>query len=163
MPGVVDTPNHRIEKEELHPDPPGSLQLAICTIAGTIGIALIVLGAALSALWGPIRLVFVLAGVVLLVLAVLQALGVTKLRIGASGDGGITASAERTIGYTKTMTISESLITGSAPPKIGNPLPRDGVLPPREGVMPAKRVGDATPGLAGEGTAQDRPKSSAEP
>jgi len=167
MPGVVDPPSQRIETEEMHPDPTGGLQLAICMIAGLIGIALIALGAVLGALWGPIRLVFVLAGVVLLVLAILQALGVTKLRIGASGDGGIAASAERTIGYTKTMTVSESLIAGSAPQKIGYPPPRDGVMPSKDGVMPAKRVEDAMPGSpsrqAGGGTAQDRPKSSAGP
>lgn len=167
MPGVLDTPSQRVETEEMHPDPPGHLQLAICAIAGLIGIALIVSGAVLGALWGPIRLVFVLAGVVLLVLAILQALSVTKLRIGASSDGGIAASAERTIGYTKTLTVSESLIAGSVPSKIGHPPPRDGVMPSKDGAMPAKRVDDARPGPpvrpAGGGTAQDRPKSSAEP
>jgi hypothetical protein len=135
---MVDLPSQRVETEEMHPDPPGGLQLAVCAIAGVSGVALIVLGAVLGALWGPIRLVFVLAGVVLLLLAILQALGVTKLRIGASGDGGIAASAERTIGYTKTMTVSESLIAGSAPLKIGNPPARDGVMPSKDGVMPSK-------------------------
>ncbi len=62
MPDVVDTPSQRIETEEMHPDPPGGLQLVICAIAGLSGIALLVLGAVLGALWGPIRLVFVLVG-----------------------------------------------------------------------------------------------------
>jgi hypothetical protein len=130
-----------------------------------LGIGLI-LGAALGSIWGPIRVVFALGGVVLLLLGSLQALGVTKLKIGASGKGGIEASAEMPTGYTKTMTVSDSLVEGDSPPKLGTMPPKEGIMPPKEGTMPAKSVEGATPApparLAGE-TAQDRPRSSAEP
>jgi hypothetical protein len=159
----VDT----VETEEVHPDPPGRMHLSICAIAGVTGIALIVLATVLGGLWGPIRLIFVLAGSVLVILAVLQALGVTKLRIGASSDGGIVASAERPIGYTKTITKSDSLVEGSIPAKTGDPFPKKGIMPPKEGTMPAMNVEDATPALpirpADGGTAPGHPTSSAEP
>jgi hypothetical protein len=148
---VEDTPGQRVETEEMHPDRPGGVHLGICAAMVLLGIGLI-LGAALGSIWGPIRVVFALGGVVLLLLGSLQALGVTKLKIGASGKGGIEASAEMPTGYTKTMTVSDSL--------------EEGIMPPKEGTMPAKSVEGATPApparLAGE-TAQDRPRSSAEP
>lgn len=157
-----------VETEEIHPDQPSRLHLGICAIAGIAGLALIVFAAVDGSLWGPIRLICVLAGAVLVILATLQALGVTKLRIGASGDGGITASAERPIGYTKTITKSDSLVEGSIPSKTGDPLPKQGIMPAKQGAMPAKTVEDAARRLppahpADEGTAQDRPTSSVEP
>jgi hypothetical protein len=129
-----------------------------------VGILLVAAAAIFSGLWGPLRIIFVVAGVVLVIAGFLLALGVTKLRIGASGDGGIEASAERPAGYTRTMTVSESLTEGTSPPKEGAMPPKEGIMPPKGGTMPVKD--DSTPGQrAGpaEGTARDHPTSSAEP
>lgn len=103
-----------------------------------IGVALIVVAAVFSGLWGPLRVLFVLAGIVLVILGFLLALGVTKVKVGASGDGGIEASADMPTGYTRTMTVSDSLVEGSSPAKFGSPPPKDGVMPPKDGVMPPK-------------------------
>lgn len=109
-----------------------------------VGIVLIVAAAVFVGLWGPLRILFVLAGIVIVIAGFLLALGVTKLKVGASRDGGIEASADMPTGYTKTMTVSESLVEGSNPPKQGTMPPKDGIMPPKEGAMPAKSVGDAT-------------------
>jgi hypothetical protein len=105
------------------------------------GVALVAIAGVFSHLWGPVRVLFGSAGVVLMILGFLLALGVTKLKVGASGDGGIEASAEMPKGYTKTMRVSESLTEGSSPPKDGVMPPKVGVMPPKDGTMPPKEVG----------------------
>jgi hypothetical protein len=131
-----------------------------------VGIALIAVAAAFVGLWGPLRVLFVLAGIVIVIAGFLLMLGVTKLKIGASGDGGIEASADMPTGYTKTMTVSGSLVEGSIPSKRGAPLPKEGAMPPKDGVMPPKTADErlrqpARPDSGG--SAQDRPQSSAKP
>src|SRR5580700_9727006 len=124
----------------MHPDPPGRLHIGICGAMVLVGIALIAVAAVFAGLWGPLRILFVLAGVVLVIAGFLLALGVLKLNVKASGDGGIELSADMPIGYTKTMTVSESLVEGSIPSKTGTPPQKDGVMPAKDGVMPAKTV-----------------------
>jgi hypothetical protein len=102
-----------VETEAMHPDPPGRVHLGICAMAFVVGIALTVLAGSLPGLWGPIRIILGLAGAALVILAPLQALNVTTLRVGVSRDGGFTASAERPIGYTKTVTKGDSPIEGA--------------------------------------------------
>jgi len=131
-----------------------------------VGIALIAVAAVFAGLWGPLRILFVLAGVLLVIAGFLLALGVLKLNIKASGDGGIELSADMPTGYTKTMTVSESLVEGSLPSKTGTPPQKEGIMPPKAGPMPAKTVGERSRRLAGPDSgesAQDRPRSSAEP
>jgi hypothetical protein len=77
---------------------------------------------------------------VLVIAGFLLALGVTKLKIGASRDGGIEASADMPTGYTKTMTVSEGLVEGAIPSKTGTPPPKEGTMPPKEGIMPPKEA-----------------------
>jgi hypothetical protein len=157
----------RVLKEEMHPDPPGRAHRGICGAMILVGVALVVVAALSGGLWGPVRILFGVAGVVLVIAGFLLALGVTKLKIAASGDGGIEASADMPTGYTKTMTVSDSLVEGTDPPKQGSMPPKDGVMPPKGGTMPAKDVRDTAtlglPGPAAEGTAPDHPRSSAEP
>ncbi|HXA54031.1 MAG TPA: hypothetical protein VNV37_04060 [Solirubrobacteraceae bacterium] len=103
------------------------------------GIALIVI-AVLIHLPGALRFFLGAAGVLVAILGFCFALGVTRVGIRASGDGGIEASADMPTGYTRTMTISKSLRGGSSPAKFGHPPPRDGVMPPKEGKMPSKKA-----------------------
>jgi hypothetical protein len=131
----------KVLTEEMHPDPPGRVHRGICGAMILVGIALIAAAAMFAGLWGPLRILFVLAGVVMVIAGFLLALGVTKLKVGASRDGGIEASADMPTGYTRTMTVSESLVEGSSPPKQGTMPPKEGIMPPKEGPMPTK---DAT-------------------
>jgi hypothetical protein len=102
------------------------------------GLALVVVAAVFGHLWGAVRIVFALAGVVLLMIGFLLAVGVTKLKVGASSDGGIEATAEIPKGYTKTMRVSDTLTEGSSPPKTGTMPPKVGIMPPKQGTMPPK-------------------------
>jgi hypothetical protein len=108
---------------------------------------MILFGAALIAisvlvdLPGALRFFLGLAGVVVVLPGFLLALGVTRLRIGASPDGGLEASADIPTGYTRTMKVSPSLTQGSSPPKDGVMPPKDGFMPPKEGAMPSKQDG----------------------
>jgi hypothetical protein len=128
-----------------------------------VGVVLIVVGAAFDHLWGTVRVIVALAGVVLVILGFLLALGIKGIKVKASAAGGIEATADMPSGYTKKMTVSESLVEGSSPPKQGVMPPKTGIMPPKEGTMPTKSVGDATRLPAGAETAQDRQRSSAEP
>ena len=133
-----------------------------------VGVGLIAVGVIFGDVWGPVRLLSLAAGVVLAVLGFLLALGERGVRIRASTDGGIEASADMPAGYTKTLTVSESLTEGASPPKEGMMPPKEGIMPPKGGTMPVKGGTDAsTPGLPGGpaagGTAPDHPRSSAEP
>jgi hypothetical protein len=87
---------------------------------------------------GALRFLLGAAGIVILILGFLLALGVKGFKVGASADGGVEASADMPTGYTRTLTISESLVEGSIPSKTGTPPPKEGVMPPKEGVMPPK-------------------------
>ncbi len=109
------------------------------------GVALVVAGAASGHLWGAVRIILVLAGVVLVILGFLLALGIKGFKIKASTTGGIEASADMPTGYTKTMTVSDSLVEGEPPPKTGSPPMKEGTMPPKQGVMPAKAA--QRPGL----------------
>ena len=136
-------PGERVTTEEMHPDPPSRGNLGICATMVGLGVALIVVAVFFNETWGPLRVLLVLAGVVLVVLGFLLALGVTGFKINASADG-IEASADMPTGYTRTMKVSESLIEGTAPPKQGVMPSKDGVMPSKEGKMPVKGVEDVT-------------------
>jgi hypothetical protein len=103
-----------------------------------VGAGLLVVAAVFGHLWGALRIILALGGVVLVILGFLLALGITGFKIKASPSGGIEASANMPTGYTKTMTISESLVEGTSPPKQGTMPPKAGVMPPKAGVMPPK-------------------------
>jgi TM2 domain-containing membrane protein YozV len=103
------------------------------------GVALVAI-AVLFRLPGALRFFLGAAGVGVAILGFCFALGVTRVGIKASGDGGIEASADMPTGYTHTMTISKSLRGGSSPAKFGHPPPREGVMPPKDGKMPSKRA-----------------------
>lgn len=105
-----------------------------------IGVGLIAAAVLANGLWGPIRILLVLGGLVLVVPGFLLGVNVKGLNVGASSDGGIRASADRTVGYIRTMRISDSLVEGTPPPKIGTPPPKTGTPPPREGTMPPKQT-----------------------
>jgi hypothetical protein len=132
-----------------------------------VGIVLMAVAAVFAGLWGPLRILFFVAGIVVVIAGFLLALGVLKLKIRASGDGGIEVSADMPTGYTKMMTISESLVEGSSPAKQGMMPPKEGMMPPKDGAMPLKGIQEATTGLrdgpAAVESAQDHQKSSAEP
>jgi hypothetical protein len=102
-----------------------------------VGIVLIALSV-LLALPGALRFLLGAAGVVVVILGFLLALGVKGFKVGASGDGGIEASADMPTGYTRTLTVSDSLVEGSSPAKFGDPPPKEGVMPPKDGTMPQK-------------------------
>jgi hypothetical protein len=129
-----------VETEEMHPDPPDRVHRGICALMIGVGAALIVVAAAFSDLWGALRIIMVLAGVVLVILGFLLALGIKGFKIKASASGGIEASADMPTGYTKTMTVSESLVEGSSPPKQGAMPPKQGIMPPKDGIMPPKKA-----------------------
>lgn len=151
----------------MHPNPPTRIHLGICGAMVAVGVVLIAVAAIFGHLWGPVRVLFVLAGAVLSILGFLLALGVTNLKVGASTDGGIQASADMPTGYTRTMTVSDSLVEGSSPAKFGSPPPKDGMMPPKEGTMPPKEARQASPEpltrSPDEESSRDRPTSSAEP
>jgi hypothetical protein len=129
----------RVEVEEMHPDPPDRVHRGICGLMIVAGIALIVVAAVFN-LWGAVRIILALAGVALVILGFLLALGVKGFKLKASASGGIEAAADMPTGYTKTMKVSESLVEGSPPTKTGIPPPRDGTMPPKDGTMPPKTV-----------------------
>jgi hypothetical protein len=136
---VEDSPEQSVLTEEMHPDRPDGLHRGICTAMILFGVALIAT-AVLFHLPGALRFFLGAAGVVVAILGFCFALGVTRVGIKASGDGGIEASADMPTGYTRTMTISKSLRGGSSPAKFGHPPPREGVMPPKDGKMPSKRA-----------------------
>jgi hypothetical protein len=99
-----------------------------------VGVAFSTIAVIFSHLWGPLRIILILAGVVLVVLGFLLlrgAKGITFKALG--GGGGMEASTDmpRT-GYTKRITISESLVEGATPPKLGSIPSKAGTVPPKE-------------------------------
>jgi len=142
----------------MHLDPPGAVHVGICISMIVVGVVLIAVGAIFGRIWGPLRLILVLAGIAVLIIGFLMLLSVKGLKIKVSASG-IEVSADRDTGYTltktKTMTVSPSLTEGGMPPKRGS-------MPAKDGPMP----GDVRPrslGPSREGTAQDRPPSSGGP
>lgn len=130
------------------------------------GIGLILVAILDSQVPGALRLLLAAGGMVIGGIGFCLALGV-NIRLKASADGGVEGSAEIPRGYTRKMTVSDSLIVGSAPAKTGNAPPKEGVMPPKEGVMPARTV--ESPSVeqptdpAAEESARDLQQSSAEP
>lgn len=157
----------RVVTEEMHPDAPDRVHRGFCVAMIVTGAVLIGVGGLATHLWGPLRILFAVAGIVLLIVGFLLAVNVKGLNVKASRDGGIEATANRSVGYTRRLTISDSLVEGDAPPKVGAPPPKEGIMPPKEGVMPAKSVEYATPAPPARPvdreSAQGRPTSSAEP
>lgn len=130
-----------------------------------VGIALLVVSILDAKLPGALRFLLGAGGIVICGIGFCLALNVS-IKLKASADGGVEGAADVPRGYTRKIRISDQLVGGDAPPKVGTPPPRAGTMPPKEGRMPAKTVEDAMrlpPARPAEETAQDRPRSSAEP
>jgi len=151
----------------MHPDRPDWVQRGICAVMILFGISLIVVAVLGNHLPGALRFLLGAGGIVIGGIGFCLALGV-GVRFKASPDGGFEGSAEVPKGYTRKMTVSESLVEGSIPSKTGVPPPKEGVMPPKDGAMPAKTAAERLRQSAGSGpdsggSAQARPRSSAEP
>ena len=148
----------------MHPDRPDWVHRLICAVMILFGVALIVVAVVDGDVPGALRFVLGAGGIVIGGIGFCLMLNV-GINLKASADG-VEGSAQAPKGWTRKMTISDSLVEGSDPPKTGTPLPRQGVMPPKEGVMPAKTVEEGLRRRAGPDSgesAQGRPRSSAEP
>jgi hypothetical protein len=97
----------RVEVEEMSPHPPDQTYRAICAAMVFVGALFSAVAVIFNQLWGPLRIILISAGVALVILGFLLALGARGIRAASGGDG-CEASADMPAGYTKTITVSGS-------------------------------------------------------
>jgi hypothetical protein len=115
--------------ETYEPERPDGRRIGMCAVLFLAGAACIA-AAFVTATNEAVQIIAVLGGIVMMLIAFLGAMGSKGVHVEATEDG-VKIDGQIPVGYTKTLKVSPSLLTGRVPPK-------EGIMPPVSGHMPPK-------------------------